>query len=223
MTLMILPLPPTPRTDNIFFLAHPEKLASEEGQAWLEGFKRHWTAFVTNRQLELREGGQLFITTLIVDDPVLPYQERERLFFKDVATICLKNILKKYNLEDKLPSTLKTSVSMQKKHYTDVCEKEGIHVVSAKAYDIVDCFAHEYKATRDSRVLGHKVAQYIRGWWEHVLEGGLAYEGVDQNLIRQVSKEVFEQLPSFISERADVYPEYYRVLALSIDKKMSSQ
>ena len=57
MTLMILPLPPSPRTDNIFFLAHPEKLASEEGQAWLEGFKRHWTAFVTNRQLELREGG----------------------------------------------------------------------------------------------------------------------------------------------------------------------
>jgi hypothetical protein len=57
MTLMILPLPPTPRTDNIFFLAHPDKLASEEGQAWLEGFKRHWTAFVTNRQLELREGG----------------------------------------------------------------------------------------------------------------------------------------------------------------------
>ncbi len=112
---------------------------------------------------------------------------------------------------------------MQKKHYTEVCEKEGIHVVSAKAYDIVDCFAHEYKATKDSRVLGHKVAQYIRGWWEHVLEGGLAYEGVDQNLIRQVQKDVFEQLPSFISERADVYPEYYRVLALSIDKKMRSQ
>ena len=75
---------------------------------------------------------------------------------------------------------------MQKKHYTDVCDKEGIHVVSAKAYDIVDCFAQEYKVTKDSRVLGHKVAQYIRGWWEHVLEGGLAYESVDQNLIRQV-------------------------------------
>jgi hypothetical protein len=56
----------------------------------------------------------------------------------------LRDILKKYNLEDKLPSTLKTSVSMQKKHYTDVCDKEGIHVVSAKAYDIVDCFAQEY-------------------------------------------------------------------------------
>ncbi len=91
-----------------------------------------------------------------------------------------------------MPSTLKTSVSMLKRHYTEVCEKEGIHVVSAKPYDVVDCFAQEYRQTRDSRVLGQKVAQYIRGWWEHVLEGGLAFEGVDQNIIKQVSKEVFE-------------------------------
>lgn len=220
MTLMILPLPPTPRTDNIFFLAHADKLESEEGQEWLKGFNRHWTAFVTNRQLELREGGQLFITTLIVDEPASAYQLHERQFFKEVATICLRNILKKHNLEDKMPSTLKTSVSMLKKHYTDVCDKEGIHVVSAQAYDVPDCFAFDYKKTRDSRVLGQKVAQYIRGWWEHVLEGGLAYEGVDQNLIKTVSKEMFEQLPSFISERADVYPDHYRVLALSIDKKV---
>ena len=26
MTLMILPIPPTPRTDNVFFLATPDKL-----------------------------------------------------------------------------------------------------------------------------------------------------------------------------------------------------
>ena len=78
MTLMILPLPPTPRTDNIFFLAHADKLATEEGQEWLKGFNRHWTAFVTNRQLELREGGQLFITTLIVDELAQTYQLRER-------------------------------------------------------------------------------------------------------------------------------------------------
>lgn len=77
-----------------------------------------------------------------------------------------------------MPSTLKTSVSMLKSHYTDVCDEQEIHVVNAKAYDVVDCFAHEYKLIKDSRVLGHKVAQYIRGWWEHVLEGGLAYEGV---------------------------------------------
>jgi hypothetical protein len=51
-----------------------------------------------------------------------------------------------------------------------------------------------------------------------VLEGGLAYEGVDQDLIKKVSTEVFDTLPGFIAERADVYPEYYRVLSLSIDK-----
>lgn len=51
------------------------------------------------------------------------------------------------------------------------------------------------------------------------MEGGLAYEGVDPVTIKQVSKDVFDALPSFISERADVYPEYYRVLALSIVKQ----
>ncbi len=174
---------------------------------------------MTNRQKELRENGKLFITALIYDEPPLPYQLKESKFFQDIASICLKGILKKHNLEDKMPSTLKTSVSMLKRHYTEVCDREGIHVVSAKAYDVVDCFAQEYKRTQDSRVFGKKVAQYIRGWWEHVLEGGLAYEGVDQQTISKVSKEVFDDaLPSFIGERADVYPEYYRVLALSIDK-----
>jgi hypothetical protein len=57
MTLMILPLAPTARTDNIFFLSTPEKLQSEEGKAWVAGFTKHWTAFVTNRQKELRESG----------------------------------------------------------------------------------------------------------------------------------------------------------------------
>lgn len=60
---------------------------------------------------------------------------------------------------------------------------------------------------------------YIRGWWEHVLEGGLAWEGVDSETIKAISREVFDHaLPPFISERADVYPDHYRVLALSIDK-----
>jgi len=218
MTLMILPLPPSPRTDNVFFLATPEKLQSNQGKEWVAGFNKHWTSFVTNRQKELRVNGQLFVTALIYDEPILSYQLKESNFFQDIASICLRDILKKYRLEDKLSSTLKTSVSMLKRHYTDICQKEGIHVVSAKSYDVVDCFAQEYKMTHDSRVFGKKVAQYIRGWWEHVLEGGLAYEGVDQDLIKKVSIEVFDTLPGFIAERADVYPEYYRVLSLSIDK-----
>ena len=37
--------------------------------------------------------------------------------------------------------------------------------------------------------------------------------------INKAIRELFDKaLPTFISERADVYPEYYRVLALSIDK-----
>lgn len=224
MTLMILPLPPTPRTDNVFFLSSPEKLQSEEGKAWVAGFNKHWTAFVTNRMKELKENGQLFITALIWDEEPLPYQLHENKFFQDIAQDCLKKILEKYNIADKLPSTLKTSVSMLKKHYTDVCDKEGINVVQAKSYDVVDCFAQEYKTTKNSRVLGKRVTGYIRGWWEHVLEGGLAWEGVDKETIKAVSREVFDvALPGFISERADVYPDHYRVLALSIDKTDASE
>lgn len=219
-TIMILPLAPTPRTDNVFFLSTAENLASDMGKEWVAAFNRHWTAFVTNREKELKPHGQLFISSIIFDDPPLPYQIREHQFFKEVASICLRDILKKYRLEDKLPSTLKTSVSMLRRHYTDVCEKQGIRVVAAKSFDIVDCFAQEYKLTKDSRVLGQKVTGYIRGWWEHVLEGGLAYEGVDPAVIKQVSRDMFDvALPAFVSERADVYPDHYRVLALSIEKK----
>ena len=145
---------------------------------------------------------------------------KESQFFHDVASLCLRDVLKKHKLEDKLPSTLKTSVSMLKRHYTEVCDQQGIHIVTAKSYDIVDCFAQEYKLTKNSRVFGQKVTGYIRGWWEQVVEGGLAYEGVDQAVIKQVSRELFDvALPVFVGERADEYPEFYRVLALSISKQ----
>jgi hypothetical protein len=49
MTLMILPLPPSVRTDNVFFFSTPEKLNSDLGKIWIEGFTKHWTQFVTNR------------------------------------------------------------------------------------------------------------------------------------------------------------------------------
>lgn len=63
------------------------------------------------------------------------------------------------------------------------------------------------------------MAAYIKGWWGHVLEGGLAYEGVDSQLIKTVSREFFdEKLPRFVSERHSIYPEYFRVLALAVQK-----
>jgi hypothetical protein len=63
------------------------------------------------------------------------------------------------------------------------------------------------------------VTAYIRGWWEHVFEGGLAYESVDRDIIKKASRDLFEvALPSFVAERADTYPEKYRVLSLSLEK-----
>lgn len=74
---------------------------------------------------------------------------------------------------------------MFKTHYTDICDdmSDKLKVVSSNAYDIEDCFYSEYEKTKDSRVFGTKVAAYIKGWWGHVLEGGLAYEGVNSKLI----------------------------------------
>lgn len=110
---------------------------------------------------------------------------------------------------------------MLKTHYTDVCDKmnDKLNVVKASSYDVVDIFHDEYLRTRDSRVFGYKVTAYIKGWWKYVVEGGLAYEGVDESIIKEVSRDLFDiALPTFVSERADVYPENYRVLALSIEK-----
>ena len=91
--------------------------------------------------------------------------------------------------------------------------------MTSNSYDIVDCFWAEYDKTKDSREFGAKVAAYIKGWWGHVLEGGLAYEGVDASIIKQVSREFFDlALPKFASERTDIYPEYFRVLALTVQK-----
>lgn len=73
MTAHIIPLAPCPRDENVFFLADEEKLDTEWGKKWLESFKKHWTAFVSNRQKELKKHGQLFVTVLIVDNPSLDY------------------------------------------------------------------------------------------------------------------------------------------------------
>lgn len=52
-----------------------------------------------------------------------------------------------------------------------------------------------------------------------MLEGGLAYEGVDESIIKAVSREFFDiALPKFTSERTNIYPEYFRVLALAVEK-----
>jgi len=57
MTIMILPSPPTPRSDNVLFLATPEKMKTDEGKQWLAAFTKHWTSFLTQRQKELKTNG----------------------------------------------------------------------------------------------------------------------------------------------------------------------
>lgn len=83
---------------------------------------------------------------------------------------------------------------MFKSHYTNVCDgmSEKLSVVSSNVYDIPDYFYSEYEKNKDSREFGQKVSAYIKGWWGHVLEGGLAYEGVDASTIRTVSTEFFD-------------------------------
>ena len=137
----------------------------------------------------------------------------------------LTDVLNKYGLLDKMPSTLKTSVSMLKRHYTDICESmsDKLTVSNATSYDVADCFYEEYSRTRDSRQLGQKVTAYIKGWWGHVLEGGLKYEQVDESTIKKVLSDVFDkELPIFVSKRTEIYPEYYRILALSLTKQWRS-
>ncbi|CDW86981.1 sam dependent carboxyl methyltransferase [Stylonychia lemnae] len=221
MTAQIIPQAPCPRDENVFFLANSKNIQSEWGEKWVQAFEKHWESFISNRQKELKTNGQLFVTVLIYDDPILPYQEKETQFYHEVAGVCLKNLLQKYNLADKLQSTLKTSSSMFKSHYIDICDKynEKIQVVSSNSYDIIDYFYAEYERTKDSRQFGMKVAAYIKGWWAHVLEGGLVSEGVNQQLANTISNEFFDtNLPKFVSERASIYPEYFRVLALSVQK-----
>jgi hypothetical protein len=74
---MILPQAPAKLSDNVFFLATPELVKSDFGQQWIDGFKKHWAAFLGSRQKELRKHGLLFVTVIINQDPLLSYQAKE--------------------------------------------------------------------------------------------------------------------------------------------------
>lgn len=73
MTVQILPKPPCPRDDNVFFLANSENIQTEWGKKWVEAFEKHWSAFISNRQKELKPNAQIFVTVLTYDDPMLSY------------------------------------------------------------------------------------------------------------------------------------------------------
>lgn len=87
----------------------------------------------------------------------------------------LREVLKKHGLEHLAHHCMKTSISMFKQHYLDICNKfDDIKVINDKEYDVEDIFYHEYVRTHDADLFGVKVASYIKGWWSDVLEGGLA-------------------------------------------------
>jgi hypothetical protein len=65
LTAMILPQAPAKLIDNVFFLATPDLVKSDFGQQWIDGFKKHWGAFLGSRQKELRKHGLLFVTVII--------------------------------------------------------------------------------------------------------------------------------------------------------------
>ncbi|CDW76017.1 sam dependent carboxyl methyltransferase [Stylonychia lemnae] len=219
LTAMILPSPPAPLDDNVFFLANPENTETERGKKWIEGFNQHWVQFMNSRKAELKKDGLLFVTLIINQNPNKDYQTKENEFYHEVATQVLKKVLTKYNVEDKISSCMKTTVSVYKSHYLDICNSiPDLHVVSSNDFDVKDIFYHEYIETNDLKTFGQKVASYIQGWWGDVLEGGLAQQGVDQQIIKEVSKEVFEILPEFVESRLNIYPEYYNVLALAVQR-----
>lgn len=65
LTAMILPQAPAKLSDNVFFLATPENVKTPFGEQWVAGFKKHWAAFLSSRQKELRKDGLLFVTMII--------------------------------------------------------------------------------------------------------------------------------------------------------------
>lgn len=87
----------------------------------------------------------------------------------------MKEVLKKHGIEDKIAGCMKTTVSVYKRHYIEICNSyPDLKVIGSNDYNVDDIFYHEYERTRDAEVFGKKVASYIQGWWGDVLEGGLA-------------------------------------------------
>lgn len=121
---------------------------------------------------------------------------------------------------------MKTTVSVYKQHYLDVCAEIGdkITVVSADDYNVTDIFWRDFteessESKGDLAYFGQRVASYMKGWWGDVVAGGLLQQGVVKDTVKAITKEFFEDLlPAFVSERTDRYPEFYNTLALKLQR-----
>jgi hypothetical protein len=164
----------------------------------------------------------LFITVIVNQDPLLSYQTKESNFFGKVASVLLKGVLDKYGIAQHAHACMKTTVSVFKQHYVDVCNELGnskINLVSANSFDVVDIFHRELEETGDKQRFGQRVASYMKGWWGDVLEGGLFQQGVDRETVKKVSREFFDELlPPFVIDNIETYPEFYNTLALKLQR-----
>lgn len=221
MTANILPDAPVALENNLFFLAAPETLESDWGKKWVKAFDEHWKKFVSARANELKSKGMLLVSVLIYDDPLLSYERKEFDFFHAVTHELLKKILAKHSLSHLFYDVLKTSSSMLKSHYSEAHAtlKDKITEVSMTDYEINDVFADEYHKTKNAKLFGQKVANYIKGWWGGVMEGGLLNKGVDPNIAKEVVSDFFDNaLPEFVATKTETYPEKYKMLALTLQK-----
>lgn len=135
-------------------------------------------------------------------------------------------MLEKYGVAEFAHACMKTTVSVYKQHYLEVCAEiaDKITVVSADDYNVTDIFWRDFtdeacEAKGDKAYFGQRVASYMKGWWGDVVAGGLLQQGVDKDTVKNITKEFFEDLlPTFVSERTDRYPEFYNTLALKLQR-----
>ena len=49
------------------------------------------------------------------------------------------------------------------------------------------------------------------------MEGGLIGQGIDEKVIKEVMAEFFDvALPAFIAQKGEIYPEFYKIIAITL-------
>jgi hypothetical protein len=52
------------------------------------------------------------------------------------------------------------------------------------------------------------------------MEGGLISQGIEEAKIKEVLADFFDvALPAFVATKGDIYPEKYKIIAITLQKK----
>lgn len=232
LTTMIISHAPAALTDNIFFVASNESVKSESGRLWVEALQKHFKLFLDMRIRELKPHGQLFISTMIINEPEMkPYQIKEKIFYEGIAQKVLPDVLQRNGIkasEETLSACMKTSAFGYSSHYLESIKKleDKFQLIDSTAVDVPDIFYQIYLKEKTSGTDGYlenfgtNVSKYIKGFWCDILEEGLTRhlsgDPFSSEYIKKASTELFDQvLPRYVQEHADLYPECYQVLKLS--------